>query len=155
MRALHTLSNPGDKVQLLTRLRQVRADSTRQWGRMTAHQMVCHLTDAFLGVMGEKKTADASSVFTRSLLKWVALYGPGKWPPGIRTSPEMDQEIGGTKPVDFVRDRELLEQLIERFSRTDRECPAFRHPAFGRMSKDQWMRWAWLHVDHHLRQFGT
>jgi hypothetical protein len=149
------LSNPDDKAQLLARLRQVRADSTRRWGRMTAHQMMCHLTDSFVGVMGEKKVADASNPFTRSLLKWIALYGPGHWPQGIRTRPEMDQEIGGTRPDDFARDRERLEQVIERFARTDRECPVYRHPMFGRMSKEQWMRWAWLHTDHHLRQFGA
>jgi Protein of unknown function (DUF1569) len=153
--ALNTLSDPGAKAQLLERLRRVRPDSTRKWGRMDAHQMVCHLTDAFLGAMGEKTTADASSLFTRSLLKWVALYGPAKWPPGVRTIPEMDQEIGGTRPVDFAHDRERLEHTIERFARTDRECPDFRHPVFGRLSKAQWMRWAWLHLDHHLRQFGV
>jgi hypothetical protein len=28
------------------------------------------------------------------------------------------------------------------------------HPIFGKMSETDWMRWAYLHVDHHLRQFG-
>jgi hypothetical protein len=29
------------------------------------------------------------------------------------------------------------------------------HPIFGRMSEAAWMRWAYLHTDHHLRQFGA
>ncbi|HEV2663419.1 MAG TPA: DUF1569 domain-containing protein [Blastocatellia bacterium] len=29
------------------------------------------------------------------------------------------------------------------------------HPYFGAMSESQWMRWGYLHCDHHLRQFGV
>jgi prephenate dehydrogenase len=28
------------------------------------------------------------------------------------------------------------------------------HPMFGPMSPEDWMRWGYLHADHHLRQFG-
>lgn len=28
------------------------------------------------------------------------------------------------------------------------------HPIFGRLSRAAWLRWAYLHMDHHLRQFG-
>jgi hypothetical protein len=28
------------------------------------------------------------------------------------------------------------------------------HPMFGKMSAKDWMRWGYLHADHHLRQFG-
>ena len=30
-----------------------------------------------------------------------------------------------------------------------------RHPVLGPMTRANWMRWAWLHTDHHLRQFGV
>jgi hypothetical protein len=25
---------------------------------------------------------------------------------------------------------------------------------FGAMTRGDWLRWGWLHMDHHLRQFG-
>jgi Protein of unknown function (DUF1569) len=28
------------------------------------------------------------------------------------------------------------------------------HPIFGPMTAKDWMRWGYLHADHHLRQFG-
>jgi hypothetical protein len=28
------------------------------------------------------------------------------------------------------------------------------HPFFGPMSREDWLRWGYLHADHHLRQFG-
>ena len=29
-----------------------------------------------------------------------------------------------------------------------------RHPIFLDLTQTQWMRWGYLHADHHLRQFG-
>jgi hypothetical protein len=68
--------------------------------------------------------------------------------------PEVDQEIGGTQPVEFARDRSELEALIERFV-VKRGSDLQPHPMFGRMTTEQWQRWGWRHMDHHLRQFGV
>jgi hypothetical protein len=58
-------------------------------------------------------------------------------------------------PVDFASDRAGLEAVlalfVEEAGRPDR--PA--HPVFGRMSEAAWLRWGYLHADHHLRQFGA
>jgi hypothetical protein len=29
------------------------------------------------------------------------------------------------------------------------------HGVFGRMTLEDWQRWAYKHADHHLRQFGV
>ena len=29
------------------------------------------------------------------------------------------------------------------------------HPVFGPMTRGAWLRWGYLHTDHHLRQFGV
>jgi hypothetical protein len=29
------------------------------------------------------------------------------------------------------------------------------HSFFGRLSRTEWLRWGYLHMDHHLRQFGV
>jgi hypothetical protein len=68
--------------------------------------------------------------------------------------PEVDQEIGGTRPVEFVRDRRELEALIEQFARRT-DATLQPHPMFGRLSTAEWQRWGYLHMDHHLRQFGA
>jgi len=82
------------------------------------------------------------------------LVPPMKWPHGVKTMPEVDQEIGGTKPLEFVRDRDALEALMEQFAvKEGRELQP--HPMFGPMTTPQWQRWGWLHMDHHLRQFGV
>jgi hypothetical protein len=64
----------------------------------------------------------------------------------------LDQEVGGTRPVEFEADRQALIELIESFAtRTGDNLQP--HPIFGRLTTAEWQRWGWLHPDHHLRQF--
>ena len=97
----------------------------------------------------------ASGLLQRSLIKWVALYVPAPWPKGVPTRPEVEQGIGGTPPGDFRRDRIDLIFAIERFSGSNRQFQWAAHPIFGKMRDREWLRWGYLHVDHHLRQFGV
>jgi hypothetical protein len=152
---VNTLAQPDDKAAILRRLRTVRPDSERRWGRMSAHQMVCHLSDAFRAATGEKTAAPASGVVPAALLKWIALRLPLRWPAGIRTRPEMDQERGGTRPVEFGTDVAQLEALVERFTANPSGLDGRVHPRLGPMSLGEWLRWGYLHMDHHLRQFGA
>jgi hypothetical protein len=38
---------------------------------------------------------------------------------------------------------------------TDTELEGREHPFLGKLSRAEWLRWAYLHMDHHLRQFGV
>ena len=150
---MKTMARECDKDEIVRRLKTIRADSPRKWGRMSAHQMICHLSDSFLAVTGQRPASTASGPLQRTVVKWVALYAPMKWPHGIRTRPEVDQEVGGTRPSTFAADITQLEMLVELVT-TRRSSFGPAHPIFGPMSETDWMRWAYLHMDHHLRQFG-
>jgi Protein of unknown function (DUF1569) len=149
---MKTLLHPQDKAGIIERLGKIQPGSQRRWGRMSAQQMVCHLSDSFRGPMGEKALSPAFW-FARGFVKWFALYVPLPWPKGVKTRPEMDQEIGGTPPSQFETDMLELRRLLDRFTRQPRDFQWHPHPIFGPMSDRQWMRWAYLHMDHHLRQF--
>lgn len=73
---MKTLARQRDKAKILQRLRNVRPESVRRWGRMSAHQMVCHLSDSFRMATGEKLVSDATSLLQRTMVKWIALYLP-------------------------------------------------------------------------------
>lgn len=121
---------------------------------MSAPQMICHLRDAFLGVMGDHPISKPSGLNLWPLMKTFVLYMPMKWPQGVPTRPEFDQQIGGTPPVEFDCDVRTLLDAIERFTFQPRSFQFRPHPMFGHMSEKDWMRWGYLHSDHHLRQFG-
>lgn len=119
---------------------------------MSAHQMVCHLCDAYRLPLGEKTASSTTGFLPPTVMKWIALQLPAKWPHGVATRPEMEQGVGGTPPVEFERDRAELLSIVRRFCDTA-ALPA-PHPFFGAMSRQEWLRWGYLHADHHLRQFG-
>lgn len=151
---MKTLARPVDKAEIVQRLRAVSPASARRWGRMSSHQMVCHLTDSFRIVSGQKSVSPASGRLQRTIVKWVALYLPIPWPAGIVTRPELDQEVGGTKPGQFEADLAELEALLDLFTKRTESLAGQSHPIFGRMSEAGWLRWGYRHMDHHLRQFG-
>lgn len=122
---------------------------------MSVEQMVCHLCDAFLMMTGERTASDATGGLQRTVIKWLALYSPFAWPAGILTRPELDQTIGGTRPCRFTDDLARAEALLKRCADEPIDCDGRVHPIFGRLSRAAWMRWGYLHVDHHLRQFGA
>jgi len=122
---------------------------------MNAAQMICHLNDSFLCVMGERPVSIDPNFRARKLVKWVALEVPLQWPHGVRTRPEIDQLKGGTPPAAFDDDRQRLLSLTERFTAQPRDFEFASHPIFLEMSEREWMRWGYLHADHHLRQFGA
>jgi Protein of unknown function (DUF1569) len=152
---MKTLARLRDRAEILQRLKAVRPESVRRWGRMSAHQMVCHLSDSFRIAFGEKFVSQATGPLQRTIVKWIALYVPVPWPAGIPTRPEIDQDLGGTRPVDFARDVAELEALLKVVTARDGRCEGQSHPIFGTMSEAAWLRWAYLHMDHHLRQFGV
>ena len=152
---MKTLARERDKAELLGRVKTLRPDSTRRWGRMTVHQMVCHLIDGFHMGTGEKDVSHVAGPATRTILKWFALYVPVLWPAGFPTRPEIDQQVGGRRPTDFAADVARLETLLESVTAHPGSFEWRPHPLFGRMSEAAWLRWGYLHVDHHLRQFGA
>jgi hypothetical protein len=151
-----TLFHPPSMASVLTRLRTITPTSERRWGRMTAHRMVCHLSDAFRGALGDRPALSVATPLSRTVLRWVALTLPAQWPKArIATLPEADQELGGTPPTEFLADRAELERLIERFVARAPELEGHEHAIFGTLSRAEWGRWGYRHLDHHLRQFGA
>ena len=130
-------------------------DSVRRWGTMSAHQMICHLHDAFLMGTEGVPVSDVSHIANRTVVKWIALYGPARWPQGLRTRPEIDQVLGGgTKPAEFDADVAKVVTLLAAAATDPQFFNGRPHPIFGPLSRTAWLRWGYLHVDHHLRQFG-
>ena len=119
---------------------------------VSAHQMICHLSDSLRAAVGERYVSPCTSVFKRRILKPLALWVPVRWPHGYKTRPELDQRVSGTTPVEFSSDLEILQNLFERFCAIEGEFAP--HAIFGQLTKAERMRRGYLHFDHHLRQFG-
>ena len=137
------------------RLREVRPHSVRRWGRMSAHQMVCHLSDSFLMVTGQKPVSHATSLLHRTVVKWIALYLPLRVA-GRNSDAAGNRSGGGWHEAGRLRGRCCAARGAAGADHHAGTAPDWQlHPIFGRMSEAAWLRWAYLHMDHHLRQFGA
>ena len=87
------------------------------------------------------------------MAKFFALRTPMRWPRNLTTGDSVRQGAGGTPPAEFARDRARLLETLDRFC----ACTTLItiHPFFGNMSSADWLRWGYLHADHHLRQFSA
>ena len=150
---MQTLNSEKDRQSISERIAQLTPADRRRWGKMSAGEMICHLTDSYRLALEKTEVSLATGPIRRSVVKWIALKSPTKWPRGIPTRPEVEQGKGGTPPSEFGQDRAGLLAILERFcaATPTEECP---HPIFGVLTREEWMRWGWLHADHHLRQFG-
>ena len=152
---MQSLADPQVQQSLIQRIRALSSTNSPRWGKMTANQMLCHLRDSYLTAFGEKPVSSAPGRPLRWLMKYVALYVPMQWPKNLPTRPEVQQGAGGTPPKEFSHDQESLIAVLQRFSVYGDSFQTSSHPIFGSMRKYEWLRWGYLHADHHLRQFGV
>jgi hypothetical protein len=138
-------------AEIRGRLRNVRVDDRTHWGKMTAKRMVRHLICSYEVALGERTVGPLKGP-PPVLMKWVALRSGLRWPKNVRTVPELKRAIEEHSEVEFdVLIRAVIESM-EAVARGPRYAPS--HPMFGPMTPEDWMRWGYLHADHHLRQFG-
>ncbi len=146
------LFDPARVAEVKGRLALLRADSPRQWGKMTAPQAVAHLAIGLEAALGER---NLPRLFIGRLFGRLAKRGAlGKDGPIIRNAPTAPEFLV-TDRRDLDRERERLLHLIDRFAVGPAACTAHPHPFFGHLTPDEWAVLEYKHLDHHLRQFGV
>ena len=69
------------------------------------------------------------------------------------TAPELDQNQGGTKPQTLEAEKQIIAQKIDQFLQQPDTTTA--HPFFGKLTRNDWARLSYVHIDYHLKQFGA
>jgi hypothetical protein len=149
---MKTLANRSDLAGIMERLQSTKAEDQGLWGVMSAPEMICHLRGAFRVAMGEIPVAPVELPIPRAALKFMALWVPVPWRKNFETVPVLKRGTPAMQVGSFEIDRADVEFELERFCRP--EQLRVDHSFFGSMSFEDWMRWGYLHTDHHLRQFG-
>ena len=76
----------------------------RAWGKMTPHEMMCHLADSFEVGARRAPRASRDTWMPRTFVRRIALHTTLAWPKGIRRCPRWSQGAGGTRPTEFEAD---------------------------------------------------
>lgn len=151
---MKTVADPRVLRTLTERLAALQPDRQRRWGTLTPHEMLCHLGDAGEMALRIRPRTHPLPRRRRPIMKWFGLWTPIRWPHGWKTNPSQDPRRDGTRPAEFLADRERALASIRGIATAREEALEPVHGVFGTMSLRDWQRWAWKHADHHLRQFG-
>jgi hypothetical protein len=118
---------------------------------MSVGQMVRHLSCSCEVALGERTVGPVKGL-PPAVIKWLALRSGLRWTKNIQTTPELKLAMSENSEVGFDV---LVGEAIDKMEilATGKQC-APSHPFFGPMTEADWLRWGYLHADHHLRQFG-
>jgi len=151
---LENLFNTKDRELILERISKLNENSRAVWGKMNVNEMMVHLTDPLRVAIGEKQAEFFKTEYSEPGLRHKIIYEL-EWPKDSPTSPEFNREFKGTEPMDFKSDLDTLHEVVKNFISKSDEVSFTIHPTFGDISKEDWGRLMWKHMDHHLKQFGS
>jgi hypothetical protein len=136
------------RSQIINRIRGLRLDAQRRWGKMSADQMLWHVNGGMSMALGQINVAPQAPPLPKPLMRWLVLNLP--WPKGAPTLPPF--VASGSYDFDAERTRclGLIDQLAAK--PLDEKWPT--HPALGQMSGREASRLQAKHLSHHLKQFG-
>ena len=138
--------------EVVDRIDHLEADQAAQWGKMNVAQMLNHCQKAFEIPLGYSTIKPPGGIMKLAFKLFKhTLYNDKPWGKGLRTAPEFI--IKDEK--NFEVEKQQLLKLAEEFHSKGPDHPWPVHPAFGKLSPEQWGKMQYKHLDHHLRQFGA
>ena len=149
---MKSLFDPAAADEVKQRMARLTPETPRQWGKMAPAQMLAHCSAAMEVSVGDKVL---HQIFLGKLF-------------GKRAKASMlsGKPIGHNMPTDksfIVKDdrdlnveRQRLMVLVDRFQTGGPDkCTKHPHSFFGTMTPDEWSALNYIHLDHHLQQFGV
>jgi hypothetical protein len=139
------------RQRMRDRLRSLKPDSPRRWGRMTAPQMIAHLTDQMRHALEDAPVRPRPGPLRWAVVRYASIYLV-PWPKGRIRGPS---EAFVTQPTSWEADVGALEELLRRFVARGPGAEWPEHALMGPMSGRDWGVFVHKHFDHHFRQFGV
>jgi hypothetical protein len=142
------LHDPTFRNSIEARLKALRPDAPRKWGRMNPDQMLWHVNQFLTWAIGEESAERQKNPIPAPLLRFFVLYMP--WP----TSAPTHKNALAKGDYDFDTERERCLALIGRFASRPLDGPWPEDPAFGSVTGKFTSKLQAKHLDYHFRQFS-
>ena len=146
-----SMFDPRVRSAVAERIGALTPDAPRRWGKMTAPEMIAHLTDQMRHTLELSPVAARPGPMRWPPVRWALIYLI-PWPRGRAQGPP---EAFLTRPRSWPEDIAELQSLLERFAARGERSDWPDHALFGRMTGKDWGVFVYKHFDHHLRQFGV
>ena len=128
---------------------------TPQWGKMTSHQMIEHLTGFFnvsvaIIIFPLMVPEEHLFKYRQFLYSDTPFRENTKAPAGV-----LGENPLPVKTTTLADAKNVLKETVENFFLYFKSQPAktTMHPVFGMLNFDEWVMLHYKHVQHHLRQF--
>ena len=136
--------------EITSRIHQLKNSSQPLWGKMDVGQMLHHCQMP-LNIILEKKNYGVKPNWLINLLFKKSMYSNKPWRKNMPTVPGF--KVADEK--DFDTELKDITNLLDELNAQREKDQWQPHPAFGKLTKDQWGKMQYKHLDHHLRQFGV
>jgi hypothetical protein len=146
-----TIFDGETRAALQERITRLSPDARATFGRLTAPQMVCHVSAPLRQGLGELDAGTPSGAFSVFPVNLLMIHVV-PWPKEKGKSPP---EFLATAPTTWDADVATLRDLIERFAARGPEAPWPASKVFGTISGSTWGVLQHEHLNHHLGQFGV
>jgi hypothetical protein len=143
------LFDPTVKMDIIARINKLTPQSKAQWGKMNVGQMLAHCQVPIgVGLGTNKISRSFVGILFGSFAKKM-LYNDKPFKRHLPT----DRTFVIKEEKDFEKEKQALLTMVNNFS--ENNIVDTPHPFFGKLTKEQWSKGTWKHLDHHLQQFGV
>lgn len=142
-------------MEIEKRIQKLTQQSKRRWGKMSVEQMLAHCSDQIRLALSQKQPHETPVFFNRNVMKYFGLWLPRIPLRNLKAPVDMNQKFYGTPSADFGTEQHHLLELINMFRKLNEDVILQPHPMYGKLNRNQWGRFMYVHLDHHLRQFGV
>jgi len=147
---MKTVFDKAIRDELIGRINALNPNSSPQWGKMNIYQMLKHCTLWEQMIAGE---VPCKRVFLGRIIgKWALKNSVKDEAPMMKNAASSPELIVHEATGDVAAQKQQWITMIEK--NANFLAPAFMHPFFGEMTKEQLGYFIYKHHDHHLRQFG-
>ncbi len=140
------------KAEILARIQNLHPTTPALWGKMNATEMMHHCVLA-LQLIINAEPKNKKSTFQQQLLRVYFLYIRKKFPKEVMAPKTINIQKLKVQALNFEQEKTHLFKQIDLLCQ-HQQIHA-RHPYFGKLSYKEWGIFNWMHLDHHLRQFGV
>ena len=144
------LFEPGVKQEIIDRINKLTPETKQQWGKMNVAQMLAHVQRPIGIALGTHQPKGSFLLRLIGPLFKSKLWDEKPYKQSLPTDPTF---VMTGEEKDFEKEKSLLLSMINNFSKEN--IAGEQHPVFGKLTKDNWSKATWKHLDHHLKQFGV
>jgi hypothetical protein len=138
------------KQEIIDRIHKLTPQSKPLWGKMNVAQMLAHIQKPIGIAYGTHQPKGSFLLRLLGPLFKSKLWNETPYKQGLPTDPTFIM-LGLEK--DFETEKAAVLEMISHFGES--RIVGERHPVFGKLTKENWSKATWKHLDHHLKQFGV